>query len=250
MVRDMTLTSSPTAPADLTRPPYSRLVQTASGVLLIMAGLLNGLPQYLMSALAFDGSFAAQIAWGATHPAHRVEQTVLVVSLLCLPLGLLGLAQVTRWRAPRLTLVAAPLVLWGTWGFHNVISMGFVPSAVVPAALSVEDAVTVNDALATDPAVLATALVPHLVRLLLGVALLTLAAWRSGVFFADRLRGGAGLPGLGLLPALPGRAGTASPPGRRVGVAGDPARPAAGGRLASVVTSSRSATTATAARSY
>ncbi len=182
MVRDMTLTSSPTAPADLTRPPYSRLVQTASGVLLIMAGLLNGLPQYLMSALAFDGSFAAQIAWGATHPAHRVEQTVLVVSLLCLPLGLLGLAQVTRWRAPRLTLVAAPLVLWGTWGFHNVISMGFVPSAVVPAALSVEDAVTVNDALATDPAVLATALVPHLVGSLLGVALLTLAAWRSGLF--------------------------------------------------------------------
>ena len=49
-------------------------------------------------------SFDEQIAWGASHEtAQRVEQTLLLVSALVMPLGLLGLAQVTRWRAPRLT---------------------------------------------------------------------------------------------------------------------------------------------------
>ena len=72
-----------------------------------------------------DLDFSEQIRWGAEHLAfQRTEQLVLLLSSLFMPLGLLGLAQVTRWSAPRLTLAATPLVLWGMWGFHNVLAMG------------------------------------------------------------------------------------------------------------------------------
>jgi hypothetical protein len=149
----------------------------------VAAGLLNGLPQYLFSVLVGDMSFDEQIAWGAGHDtAQRVEQTLLVVSALVMPIGLLGLAQVTRWRAPRLTLVAVPLVIWGMWGFHNVLALGYVSGTVAPGALSVADAQTLNDAYLEDPGVLLTALLPHLVGSFFGLLLLTIAAWRSRQF--------------------------------------------------------------------
>ena len=85
---------------------------------------------------------------GLEHVAfHRTEQILLVVSALFMPLGLLGIAQVTRWTARRVTLVAVPLLLWGMWGFHNVLAMGFVSGTVTPHVLSVEDAVKLNDGL-------------------------------------------------------------------------------------------------------
>ncbi len=183
----MTTTTPPTAPTpDLAAtdpaPPYTRAIQVAAGTCLVLAGLLNGLPQYVGSQLTGDLDFSDQIVWGTTHElAHRSEQSLILLSSLFLPLGLLGLAQVTRWYSRRLTLVAAPLVLWGMWGFHNVLAFGYVSGTIAPTVLPVADAVTLNDALVSDPGSVAMALVPHLVGSFFGLLLLMVAAWRTGV---------------------------------------------------------------------
>ncbi len=183
--RSMTTTSTHSAPAHATAaPPYSRLIQIAAGVSLALAGVLNGLPQYVGDLLAGDLDFSEQIVWGAEHQVvHGTEQALILVSSLFLPFGLLGLAQVTRWRARRLTLVAVPLVLWGMWGFHNVLAMGYVAGTVAPTVLPVSDAVALNDeGLIGHAGVLVTALLPHLLGSFIGVLLLSIAAWRSGLF--------------------------------------------------------------------
>jgi hypothetical protein len=164
-------------------PPFSRALRIAAGICLIAAALLNGLPQLVVHALSGDLTFDEQIAWGAEHPlAHGLEQTALLVSSLVMPLGLLGVAHVTRFRARVLTAIATPLVLWGMWGFANVLAMGYVSGTVAPSVFSVEQAVQLNEELGETPGVLATALVPHLVGSFLGLLLLAAAAWRSGAF--------------------------------------------------------------------
>jgi hypothetical protein len=179
----VTTVASSTVPAVQAAPPFSRALRIAAGICLIAAGLLNGLPQALLTALTGDLSFGAQIAWSADHPGlHAAEQTALLAGSLVMPLGLLGLAHVCRFGAPVLTAVATPLVVWGMWGFGNVLAMGYVAGTVAPAALSVGDAVRLNEALGSHPGVVATALLPHLVGSLLGLLLLATAAWRSGAF--------------------------------------------------------------------
>lgn len=176
-------TTSVVPPDRAAAPPYSRAVRLGVGTSLVLAGLLNGLPQYLFSVLVGDMTFSEQIAWGAQHDtAQRLEQLALVVSALFMPLGLLGIGQVTRWHAPRLTVVAVPLVLWGMWGFHNVLSMGYVAGTVAPTVLPLQQAVRLNDALPGEAGTVVVALVPHLLGSFLGVLLLTVAAWRSQVF--------------------------------------------------------------------
>lgn len=183
----MTTTTPPTAPtpglaAAAPAPPYARAIQVAAGACLVLAGLLNGLPQYVGEQLSGDLDFSDQIVWGTTHElAHRSEQSLILLSALFLPLGLLGVAQVTRWYSRRLTLVAVPLVLWGMWGFHNVLALGYVAGTIAPPVLPVADAVTLNDAFMTDPGSLWLALVPHLMGSFFGLLLLMLAAWRTGV---------------------------------------------------------------------
>ena len=149
----------------------------------MLAALTNGLSQYVGHLVIGDLDFSEQIRWGAEHVAfQRVEQALLVTSALFMPLGLLGVAHVTRWRARRLTLVAVPLMLWGMWGFHNVLAMGFVSGTVTPSVLSVADAVQLNEGMVTDPGVVVLALVPHLFGSFFGLLLISLAAWRSGAF--------------------------------------------------------------------
>ena len=168
------------APAEA---PYSSLVRKAAAACLVLAALTNGLSQYVGHLVIGDLDFSEQIRWGAEHLAfQRTEQMALVVSALFMPLGLLGLAQVTRWSAPRLTLVAVPLVLWGMWGFHNILAMGYVVGTAGPPILGVDTAVRFNDELVSDPGAAVLALLPHLVGSFFGVLLLTLAAWRSGRF--------------------------------------------------------------------
>ena len=66
--RSMTTISTQSAPAHATAaPPYSRLIQVTAGVSLILAGLLNGLPQYVGDLLSGDRDFSEQIVWGADH---------------------------------------------------------------------------------------------------------------------------------------------------------------------------------------
>jgi hypothetical protein len=166
-----------------TAPPYSSLLRVAAGVCLVLAAVTNGLSQYVGHLVVGDLDFTDQMRWGLDHPGlHRAEQSLLVVSALFMPLGLLGVAHVTRWSARALTLVATPLVLWGMWGFHNVLSMGFVSGTVAPQLIPLDAAATLSEDLVTDPGAVWLALVPHLVGSFFGVLLLTVAAWRSGRF--------------------------------------------------------------------
>jgi hypothetical protein len=149
----------------------------------VLAGLTNGLSQYLGHLLAGDLDWVDYLRWGADHLGFlRVEQLTLMVSALFMPLGLLGLAQVTRWTSPRLTLVGTPLMLWGMWGFHNILAGGYLFGAAAIDILGVDAAVRYNEGLVTDPGAGVVALLPHLVGSFLGVLLLSIAAWRSGRF--------------------------------------------------------------------
>lgn len=181
--RRMTTLDATTERAPLA-PPYSSLARRGAGLCLVLAGLLNGGAQYLTELLAPDHEdFSAQIRWGVEHSGvHQAEQLALVTSMLFLPLGLLGLAQVARWRSPRLTAVGLPLVLWGMWGFQNVIALGYAAGSVAPAPLGVEAAVELNEAFLEHPGVLVTALLPHLLGSFIGLLLLSIACWRSGSF--------------------------------------------------------------------
>jgi hypothetical protein len=164
-------------------PPFSRALRIVAGLSLVAAGLFNGLPQALVAAVTGDLSFGEQIAWGAEHSVvHGLEQTALVVSSLVMLPGLLGLAHVCRFRVPALTAVATVLVVWGMWGFGNVLAMGYVAGTVAPSVLSVDAAVLLNEGLSEHAGTVAVALVPHLVGSFLGLLLLSVAMWRSGVF--------------------------------------------------------------------
>ena len=179
-------TSSHPSPSTLSsatpdRVPLSRGVQIIVGVSLIAAGLTNGLAQYVGALLmpSLD-DFTEQIRWGAEHPTvHVAEQTALLVSMLVLPIGLIGLAQITRWGAPRLTAVAAVLFVWGMWGFHNVVALGYAAGTVGPDAIGVDAAATLNEAYLGHIGTTVTALLPHLVGSFFGLLLLAVAGWRG-----------------------------------------------------------------------
>ena len=166
--------------------PLSRIARFAAGGSLVLAGLTNGLSQYLgvvFSGARGDETYSDYIRWGAAHPAvFQAEQAALVVSTLFLPIGLLGLAQVARWRAPKLTAVAIVLALVGMWGFHNVIALGYTAGAIAPGAIGVDNAVALNDGLTQHPGSVIMALIPHLLLTFVGMILLCVACWRSRAF--------------------------------------------------------------------
>ena len=182
MSHTISSSSRPAPHAPAAPPPLSRAAQLGAGVSLLLAGLLNGGSQYLTHLLTGDhGDFSDQIRWGAEHPGpHQAEQAALVASMFFLPLGLLGLAHLARWGAPRLTAVALALVLWGMWGFHNVVALGYGAGSVAPGAIGVDAAVDLNESYLDHLGVTLTALVPHLLGSFLGLLLLTVACWRSG----------------------------------------------------------------------
>lgn len=165
-------------------PPYSTRIRQGLGLCLVLGGLLNGGSQYLVEAVAPDhDGFSDQFRWGLEHPAlHQGEQFALMASMLFLPLGLLAIAQVTRWHTPRLTVAAALLTMWGMWGFGNVIGLGYAAGSVGPGAIGVDASVRLNDGFLEHGGVLVSALYPHLIGSFLGIVLLSVAAWRSGVF--------------------------------------------------------------------
>jgi hypothetical protein len=178
-------TMAPATPlpyATPTRPPYSRALQRLAGASLVIAGLLNGGGQYVVHLLAGDLMFSDLIRWGADNPVHGIEQALLVVSALVMPIGLLGVAHLCRFRAPRLTAVATPLVIWGMWGFATMLTSGYVAGTVAVDALSVDQAVALNESFLEDPGLIVLGLVPHLLGSFFGLLLLSIAAWRSRSF--------------------------------------------------------------------
>ncbi len=179
----MTTLESSTSRA-VVAPPHSTRIRQGLGVCLVLGGILNGGSQYLVELLSPEhDDFGEQFAWGLDHPAlHQGEQFALMASMLFLPLGLLAIAQVTRWHRPLLTMVAALLTLWGMWGFANVIALGYAAGSVGPGVIGVERSVELNDGFLEHGGVLAGALVPHLIGSFFGLLLLSVAAWRSQVF--------------------------------------------------------------------
>lgn len=164
-------------------PPLSRLIRVAAGVSLALAGLLNGLPAYLSQLIAGDLEYGDYILWGAAHPdLAALEQLAYVASMLFAPIGLLAVAQVSRWRAPVLTAIAAPLFLWGMWGFQNILGFGYLTVSTAARSMGPESAVALNDGLAADPPGLLISLLPHLVGSFLGLVLLSIACWKSRAF--------------------------------------------------------------------
>jgi hypothetical protein len=165
-------------------PPYSSAIRVTVGVSLVAAGVLNGGAQYLGHLIAgagYDEDFG--IPWGAAHPDwYQTEQFALLLSSLFLPIGLLGLAQVSRWGAPRLTAVATVLVIWGMWGFHNILAVGYAAGAIAPGVIGVDAAVKLTEGAGTHLGGLIGALIPHLLGSSFGVLLLSVACWRSGAF--------------------------------------------------------------------
>jgi hypothetical protein len=164
-------------------PPYSALLRRTLGICLIVAAVTNGLSQYAGHLVVGDRDWVEQVRWGSENLAfQRTEQGLLVVSALVMPLGLLGIAQVTRWASPRLTLVATPLLVWGMWGFHNILAIGYITGTAAPQLIGLEAALELNEEMVTDPGAGLLGLLPHLVGTLLGLVLLMVAAWRSGCF--------------------------------------------------------------------
>jgi hypothetical protein len=162
----------------------SSVVRIAAGLSLALGGLLNGLPPYIGNLLAGNlDSFADSIEWGMQHPAWwGFEQSAILVSVLFIPLGLLGLAQVTRHRSPWLSGIGIVLALWGMWGFHNLLATGYLVGTTAPGTVGVDAALALNDAMGSDPGILIMGLVPHLVGSSLGISLLMIAALRSRAF--------------------------------------------------------------------
>jgi hypothetical protein len=174
--------TSTTATVTTLAPPLSRASRLAVGLCLVAAGLTNGLAQYVGELLKPDdlADFSAQIRWGVDHPGtHAAEQTALLVSMLVLPIGVLGLAHVTRWSAPRLTAAAVVLTAWGLWGFHNVVALGYGAGTIGPDAIGVDAAVALNDGYLDHAGTMITALFPHLLGSFFGLLLLAAAGIRG-----------------------------------------------------------------------
>lgn len=166
------------------RPPYSRALRVAAGASLLLAGLLNGLPQWITYQLRLGqprGGLSDTVRWAAENSAVVPPlQYALLASMLFATVGLLGVAQVCRWRAPTLTVIGTPLVVWGMWGFHNILMLGVFLQVFAPRILGVEQAARLADGLQNEPAGLFLAIGPHLIGSFLGTLLLSIAWIRSG----------------------------------------------------------------------
>ena len=163
-------------------PPLSRSIQRGVGASLVLAGLLNGGLQYVDHFTAGNGERDAQMAYGLEH--HALYQAIwfgAMVSSIFLLLGFLGLAQLTRWHTPKLTAVATPLVVWGMWGFGNVLAGTYIAQVVTPDVLGLDSGVSlIEDGFLEDWGMIAGSLAPHLLGSFFGILLLAIACWRSG----------------------------------------------------------------------
>ena len=177
------MTSVTDTPLDTQAPPLSGLIRRGVAACLVLAGLLNGGLQYVDHLVAGDGDRHELLTWGLAH--HGVYQAVwfgVLASSILLLLGFLGLAQLTRWHAPRLTVAASLLIVWGMWGFGNVLAGTYVAQVVAPEVLGVDPAVElIEDGYLHDWGMVAGSLVPHLIGSFFGVLLLAIACWRSGL---------------------------------------------------------------------
>lgn len=179
----MTQTAALSPVTSPSSPPLSRAIQLSVAASLVLAGLLNGGLQYVDHLTAGDGEQRELITWGLAH--HAVYQAVwfgVMFSSIFLLVGFLGLAQMTRWHSPRLTVVATLLTVWGMWGFGNVLAGTYVAQVVTPDLFGVDDAVKlIDDGYLKDWGMIASTLAPHLIGSFFGLILLAVACWRAGL---------------------------------------------------------------------
>ena len=179
----MTQTISQTSSVAPTLPPLSQAIRRGVGACLVLAGLLNGGLQYVDHLTAGDGEQRELMAWGLEH--HAAYQAVwfgAMLSSIFLLLSFLGLAQITRWHTPKLTVVATLLTIWGMWGFGNVLAGTYVAQVLTPEVLGLDAGVSlIEDGYLKDWGMIAGSLAPHLIGSFFGILLLAIACWRSGL---------------------------------------------------------------------
>jgi len=162
--------------------PLSQAIRLGAGLSLIVGAALNAVPQYLEYLMAGDLERKEQIAWGLQHQGfYRFEWLAAMIGSFLLLLGFLGLLQVTRWTAPKLTAAAAVVLLWGMTGqvFSDV---GTYTAQVVTAdVFGAHDAERlITDGYLKDPGMIAGVLVPVIAGMFFGILLLAACCWRSG----------------------------------------------------------------------
>ena len=164
-----------------TAPPFSRAIQLTVAAALGVGAVLSALPQYVEHLLAGDLERQDQIAWGLAHQAfYRAEWLAAILGSFLLLIGFLGLWQITRWSAPRLTAIGAVVLTWGMTGQIVSDTATYTAQVVAADVFGATDAERlVADGYLRDPGVIAGILVPVVVGMLVGVIILAVALWRS-----------------------------------------------------------------------
>ena len=163
-------------------PPLSRPIRLGVALCLGAGAVLAAVPQYVEHLRAGDLERKDQIAWGLAHAAfYRVEWLSAMVASFLLLLGFLGLWQVTRWSAPRLTAIGAVVLLWGMSGQIFSETATYTAQVVTADTLGAGAAEQlVADGYLHDSGMITVVVVPVIVGMFLGVILLAIALWRSG----------------------------------------------------------------------
>ena len=163
--------------------PLSRAVQLTVAACLTAGGLFTGGLQYLEYAIAGDLERKEQIAWGLRHHTfYRIEWLGGMIGSLLLLIGFLGLWQITRWHASRLSAIGAVVLTWGMSGqiFSDVATYtAQVVVAGVSGSGSAEHLITAG--YLKEPGMIAGVLLPVVAGMFFGVLLLAAALWRSGL---------------------------------------------------------------------
>lgn len=166
-----------------TTPPLSRVTQQAVALCLVLGAALIAVPQYVEYLRAGDLDRKGQIGWGLAHQTfYRAEWAAAMLGSFLLLLGFLGLWQVTRWHARKVTAIGAVVLTWGMTGqlFSDTATYtAQVVAADVFGTASAERLVA--DGYLKDPGMIAVVLVPVIAGMFFGILLLAVACWRSGL---------------------------------------------------------------------
>jgi hypothetical protein len=180
-VSGMTDTVTPAVLAS-SGPPLSRAVRVTAGLCLVAGAVLCAVPQLAERLVAGDLARADQIEWGLAHQGfYRTEWLTAMVGGFLLLFGFLGLWQITRWSAPRLTALGAVVLTWGMSGQVFSDTATYVAQVVAADTEGAPGAERlIRQGYLHDPGMIAVVLVPVIAGMFVGLLLLAVALWRSG----------------------------------------------------------------------
>jgi hypothetical protein len=164
--------SSPTSAA--------RLHRTVAGSALLLGPVLFAAAE--LTGPELTGSSASQVAQLAAHRTQQVAASLLsIATAMVLLVGVLGAVHLVRRRSVVLASVAATLIVYGLVAAHAALGgVNLVFAELGTPALDRSAMVALHDTITHDAAVGAPLLLGHY-ALAIGVLLLGVALWRSGV---------------------------------------------------------------------